>query len=309
MKKAKPINLCIIGAGRVGTTTGYFFSKKPLPGINLKSISSRSEKSINRAKKILGAESKKIIFTNDNIKAALYADCVLICTPDDVIGKICRELTEGIRKADAKKNIKNYHIIHFSGAKSLEVLKPAREAGAKTASVHPLKSFASIKEAIKTLPGTVYGLTFSCADSKKVAEYLIKNLGGEIIEVEDEKKPLYHAAACVASNYLVTLLNYAVLIHKKIGIRPEDSLKGLMSLVDSTLGNIKKMGTEKSLTGPIARGDTGTIKEHISGFKKFFPDEDVRLYKIMGIETSRIAYGNDWIKDSTVRELKKILKG
>jgi predicted short-subunit dehydrogenase-like oxidoreductase (DUF2520 family) len=112
----------------------------------------------------------------------------------------------------------------------------------------------------------------------------------------------------VASNYLVTLMDYAVSIHKRIGIKPEDSLKGLISLAEGTVNNIKKMGTKKSLTGPIARGDTGTIKEHMISFRKFFPKDYSDLYKTMGIETSKIAYQNKWIDKSTAGELKKILK-
>jgi predicted short-subunit dehydrogenase-like oxidoreductase (DUF2520 family) len=171
-----------------------------------------------------------------------------------------------------------------------------------------LKSFASIEEAIRSLPGTVFGITYSSLKSKRMAEFLVKNLGGEVIEVEDNKKPLYHAAACVASNYLVTLINYAVLIHKKIGIKPEDSLKGLMGLVEGTVSNIKKMGTKKSLTGPIARGDIGTIKEHMTSFNKFFSGEEITLYKIMGMETSKIAFQNKWINESIIVELKKVFK-
>lgn len=303
MKKTTGINLCVIGAGRVGTTVSYTLAEKELPGIKLKAISSRSMESLNRAKKILGSKAAGVIFTRENSKAVSLANCILICTPDDVIKSVCSEIFK-----DKSKDFKNYYAIHFSGSKSLEVLNSAREAGAEIASIHPLKSFASIEEAIKSLPGTVFGITYSSAESKKMAEFLVKSLGGEIIEVENNKKPLYHAAACVASNYLVTLINYAVLIHKKMGIKPEDSLKGLMGLVEGTVSNIKKMGTEKSLTGPIARGDVGTIKEHVKSFNEFFSKEDSALYRMMGIETSKIAHQNKWIKESTVDELKEILK-
>jgi predicted short-subunit dehydrogenase-like oxidoreductase (DUF2520 family) len=303
MEKTTSIDLCVIGAGRVGTTISYTFARKKLPGIKLKAISSRSVESLNRAKKILGNMAADVIFTRENLKAVSLANCVLICTPDDTISGVCSEIFEG-----KSKNFKNYYVLHFSGSKSLEVLNSARTAGAEIASIHPLKSFASIEEAIRSLPGTVFGVTCSSTKSKKMAEFLVKGLGGEIIEVDDEKKPLYHAAACVASNYLVTLIDYAVLLHEKIGIRPGDSLKGLISLVEGTVSNIKKMGTKKSLTGPIARGDTGTIKEHIRSFNKFFSREDTNLYRIMGIETSKIAYQNKWIKESKVEELKEILK-
>lgn len=303
MKKTTRINLCVIGAGRVGTTVSYTLAEKELPNIKLKAISSRSMESLNRAKKILGRKAAGVIFTRENSKAVSLANCILICTPDDVINSVCSEIFK-----DKSKDFKNYYAIHFSGSKSLEVLNSARAAGAEIASIHPLKSFASIEEAIKSLPGTIFGITYSSTESKKMAEFLVKSLGGEIIEVENNKKPLYHAAACVASNYLVTLINYAVLIHKKMGIRPEDSLKGLMGLVEGTVSNIKKMGTEKSLTGPIARGDVGTIKEHVKSFNEFFSKEDSALYRMMGIETSKIAHQNKWIKESTVEELKEILK-
>lgn len=303
MKKTTRINLCVIGAGRVGTTVSCTLAEKELPNIKLKAISSRSMESLNRAKKILGSKAAGVIFTRENSKAVSLANCILICTPDDVINSVCSEIFK-----DKSKDFKNYYAIHFSGSKSLEVLNSARAAGAEIASIHPLKSFASIEEAIKSLPGTVFGITYSSTESKKMAEFLVKSLGGEIIEVENNKKPLYHAAACVASNYLVTLINYAVLIHKKMGIKPEDSLKGLMGLVESTVSNIKKMGTEKSLTGPIARGDVGTIKEHVKSFNEFFSKEDSALYRMMGIETSKIAHQNKWIKESTVDELKEILK-
>lgn len=303
MKKTTRINLCVIGAGRVGTTVSYTLAEKDLPNIKLKAISSRSTESLKRAKKILGSKAAGVIFTRENSKAVSLANCILICTPDDVINSVCSDIFK-----DKSKDFKNYYAIHFSGSKSLEVLNSARAAGAEIASIHPLKSFASIEEAIKSLPGTIFGVTYSSTESKKMAEFLVKSLGGEIIEVENNKKPLYHAAACVASNYLVTLINYAVLIHKKMGIKPEDSLKGLMGLVEGTVSNIKKMGTEKSLTGPIARGDVGTIKEHVKSFNEFFSKEDSALYRMMGIETSKIAHQNKWIKESTVEELKEILK-
>ena len=81
-----------------------------------------------------------------------------------------------------------------------------------------------------------------------------------------------------------------------------------MGLVEGTVSNIKKMGAERSLTGPIARGDVGTIREHIENFNKFFNRENISLYKMMGRETSKIAYSNKWIDKNTERELKRILK-
>lgn len=304
MEKIKNISLCVIGAGRVGITICYMLALKRSPGVKVTAVSSRSAESLKRAKKFLGARAADMIFTRDNAKAAALANCILICTPDDSISAVCDNIFKNI-----KKNIlKDLYVFHFSGSRPLAVLDSAREAGAETASIHPLKSFASVEEAIKSMPGTVFGVTFSSKKSKKIAEFMVRTLGGKTIVVEDEKKPLYHAAACIASNYIVTLMDYAVSIHKKIGIKPEDSLKGLINLAEGTVDNIKKMGAKKSLTGPIARGDKGTIKEHMKGFNKFFPKAYAGLYRTLGVETSKIAHQNKWIDKSTAEELRKILQ-
>jgi predicted short-subunit dehydrogenase-like oxidoreductase (DUF2520 family) len=303
MNKIKSLGICVIGAGRLGTTVSCMLAQNKSPGIKLVAVASRSMTSLNRAVEITGNKAKGVFFTTENRKAAALADCVLICTPDDVIGPVCSEIF-----TDKNINFNDHYALHFSGSKPLSVLDPARCSGARVASIHPLKSFASIKEAVKTLPGTIFGITYCSAESKRVAQIIVKSLGGITIEVDDKKKALYHAAACVASNYLVTLINYAVFIHKKVGIKPGDSLKGLLSLVEGTVENMKRMGTEKSLTGPIARGDVGTIREHIKNFDKFFKREDIGLYKMMGRETSRIAYGNKWIDKRTLSELIRILK-
>ena len=319
MKDFKVKNICIVGAGRVGITVGYLLANKNLPGLTVRSITSKSLESLNTAKKILGARSKKILYSQDNAEGARSCNVILICTPDDAIEEACEQiaaiifsgnnLEEDLKESkNICKNDKKIIFIHFSGSKSLNVLKSAEKAGALTASIHPLKSFASIKNAIKTLSGTVFGLTSSDDFSKKIASYIIKALGGSIIEVEDSKKPLYHAAACVASNYLVSLINYAVKIHEGIGIDADVSLKGLMGLIEGTIDNIKNLGTKKSLTGPIARGDVGTIEEHLENFYKYLVKEDACLYKAMGVETSRLAFENKWITKEVMVKFEELFK-
>lgn len=301
--KDKSIKICIIGAGKVGTTMAYILTRKNIKNLKITSVSSRSDNSINRAKKILGELSGNIHFTKNNIDAVINSNCIMITTPDDLIGKVCKEIFE-------YKNLpeKKYIVLHFSGSKSLDVLKDAKKKGASTGSIHPIKSFASIDEAIETISHTVFGITYSDNSAKTIIEKIIKNVDGDIIEVEDKKKPLYHASACAASNYLVSLLNYAVSINEKIGIDANKSLKGLLSLTEGTINNIRKLGTRKALTGPIARGDIGTIEEHLINFKKYFKKEDIMVYKVMGIETAKIAYQNGWIDEKKYKSLLELLK-
>ncbi len=304
-----PAQISIIGAGRVGTTLATVISGLNNPLFKICSVSSPTQKSRKRAAAFMQAaiEKKpktKILYTSDNIKCAAEGNIIMICTPDDIISKISAELASS-GKFDAKQKL----FIHFSGAKSLDALMPLKKAGGHLASLHPLKSFASIKESIKTLKGSIFGVTYE----KDLAgpyilflKKLIRALDCSIIEVSDEKKSIYHASACIASNYLVSLLNYAVQTNAIIGITPEDSLKGLESLIDGTIANIKKLGTQKSLTGPIARGDTGTIREHLESFKIFFEDGQDTVYRIMGLETAKLAHENGWIDKNTFMEFKKM---
>ncbi|MFC2145258.1 Rossmann-like and DUF2520 domain-containing protein [Actinomycetota bacterium] len=308
MDKNQNINITIIGAGRLGTTIAYSIAAKNQEKIKIISISSPTQKSLNRAKKTLKDFSKNILFTQDNIKAAAEANCIFICTPDDLIRTVCMEIFDQKNLKNINNKKKNIFVVHFSGSKPLKDLESAKKTGAHTLSIHPLKSLASIERAIETIKNTEYGITYNTPEEEKLAKTIVEILEGHNIKVQDSKKPLYHAAACVASNYLVTLIDYAVYINEKIGIKPKDSIKGLLALVEGTVNNISETGIKKSLTGPIARGDTGTIKDHMKNFKKHLNDKDTEIYKLMGRKTAGIAKQNGWIDNKVYNELINILK-
>ena len=304
MEKLNEKKICIIGAGRVGITFAAAILKLNNPGLKLTAISSKSEQSLKKAEKILGEKLLGVAVFKNNTECAKTADCILISTPDDIIEKVAMEIVN-----TSPDMIKGKLFIHFSGAKSLKVFSSVLKTGGIAASMHPIKSFASIKDSIATLGGTIYGVTYPENKNSKTKDYInfiIAALGGKIIEVSDSKKSMYHASACVASNYLVSLINYAVKIHESIGIKPEDSINGLAGLIEGTVANIKKLGPQNALTGPIARGDTGTVKEHMENFKLFMKPGDEIMYKVMGIQTAKIAFGNGWIKKETLEEFIKI---
>ena len=299
--------ICVIGAGRVGTTMAAVITDIDTPEMKITAVCSRSSLSINKAKKYIENCKNKVIFSRDLKKYCRLCNCIMIATPDDSIRETCDLIVN-----DLKKDVGEKLFINFSGAKTLDVFKNAIKAGAQAVSLHPIKSFASIDESIKSIRGTVFGITYSenCEmDTKNFIDFLVDSLHGSIIIVDDDKKTAYHAAACVASNYLVTLIDYAVMIHRTIGIKEEDSLKGLMGLIEGTVSNIQKLGAKKSLTGPIARGDTGTITEHLKSFSKAFKNkEEEQVYRIMGIETSRLAHENGWIDKKTLARFIKIFR-
>ncbi|MEI7615264.1 MAG: DUF2520 domain-containing protein, partial [Actinomycetota bacterium] len=206
------------------------------------------------------------------------------------------------------KNPAEMTVFHFSGSKKTNILDSAGKAGASVACMHPLKSFASPIEAAKTLENTLYGVTYERNDAraKKNTEILLTVLKGRNIYVENDKKTLYHACACIASNYLVTLLDFAVEVGAETGLDPEIFLSGLINLSEGTLVNIKKSGTKKALTGPIARGDISTIREHAERINTLNREDIKELYAFMGKKTAKIALENTWINDKTYNELVKI---
>ena len=89
----------------------------------------------------------------------------------------------------------------------------------------------------------------------------------------DEDKPLYHAAACLASNYLTTLLHNVEEIYQSLGMERQDALTAFWPLVRGTLNNIETKGTVQALTGPISRGDVGTVEKHLNAFREKLPDK------------------------------------
>lgn len=330
MEKNAALKISIIGSGRLGSTLAYAIDSENAQEASIVSVSSRTDKTLSAAKELLSNSSKKIFFTHNNLSAAKISNCIFICTPDDEIEKTCREifkkneaasgeepknvfqnqLGQSIKGDNNIKRLQETTVIHFSGSKKLNILDFASKAGASVACMHPLKSFASPREAAKTLENTLYGVTYNKNDTraKNTIDILSGILKGRTIFVENDKKTLYHACACIASNYLVSLMDFAADAGSEIGLDPGVFLSGLVNLSEGTLLNIKKLGTKKALTGPIARGDLSTINEHIEIINSLNRDDIKELYEVMGKKTAKIALENTWINDKTYNELVKILK-
>jgi len=303
--------ISIIGAGRLGLSLALKILKSPKGTFKLEAISSRSMKSLDIAKDTLGSAAKKVFFTSNNAEASKISDIILICTPDDKISTACAEISKDFKKTCfGSKEPKNKTVIHFSGSKMLNELYSAKKANISIACMHPIKSFADPKEAYKTIKGTLFGVTYDKKDEKTAGTIgrLLEEFEGRSIFIENDKKALYHASACIASNYLVSLLDYTAVIAHKIGVCPDIFLDGLLYLSEGTIKNIRKMGTRKALTGPIARGDVTTIKEHVEKIKKTLKPDILEMYALLGSKTAEISYENKWINEHVYKDFIKIFK-
>jgi predicted short-subunit dehydrogenase-like oxidoreductase (DUF2520 family) len=137
-------------------------------------------------------------------------------------------------------------------------------------------------------------------------QQIVEDLGGLILNITVEGKTLYHAAAVVASNYLVTLMHVALTLNQSAGLPPDISFKALLPLVGGTLENIGKNGIPKALTGPIARGDVATVAAHLEAMKRSTP-ELLEAYHALGRLTVGLAKAKGTLSDEPVERLLDLL--
>lgn len=238
--------LSVIGGGKVGRTLARLWIDAH--SVNLADVLNRSMTSAQDACHFIG--SGRAIDSYDELHSSRI---FLIATPDDNIEQACIALAASGKLSDA--NI----VFHCSGAKSTAVLHAAKACGAAVASIHPIRSFASPEQLVKSFAGTYCG-----AEGDDVALAVLNpmftSIGGNIVAINAEHKVLYHAAAVFASNYLVTLLDLAQRAYGEAGVEPETALKLMEPLVRATVDNVFRLGPLPALTGPIARGDMATVR-------------------------------------------------
>lgn len=261
--------IAIIGTGKVGTAMGYLLRKAGYP---IEAISDQSLQIMESAIAFTGG-----IMCQDPSEAARKASCILITTGDDAIAAaaetIARDETLGPGKT----------VLHMSGAGGLDLLSAAARKGAHVGSIHPIQSFASVQVAIQNIPGSTFGIT--CQDEiRPMAVQMVTDLGGIPFFVREEDRPLYHAAACMAGNYLTTLMHTAVEMYRVLGLEESAAVRAYWPLVKGTLANIETQGAVQSLTGPIARGDAGTVAKHLQALQERLP-ELVEVYCSLGKKT------------------------
>jgi predicted short-subunit dehydrogenase-like oxidoreductase (DUF2520 family) len=190
------------------------------------------------------------------------AELVLLCVPDTAISDVARGLTPG-----------HVWLGHVSGATPLAALEPHT----RRFSVHPLQTF-TLARGPEQLDGAWAAVSGENDEAIAVATWLAETLGLRPFELADDARPLYHAGAAMASNYLVTLERAAASLFDAAGAPPE----ALVPLMRRTIEN----GFE--LTGPIARGDWETVQRHREAIRAVRPELE-HLYETLAGATVAIA--------------------
>ncbi len=275
-----------IGAGTVGTALAVLLSQK---GYEFIGASARRPAKAGRI-------VSNLHLLDSNQETADKADLIFITTPDDAIATVAAEVEWH----------KGQSVVHCSGADSTDILEPARKSGAIVGGFHPLQTFAGVKQAIENLPGSTFAL-----EAEEPLLTTLKDmataLGGRWIRLNSKDKAAYHAAAVFASNYLVTLAKMSTDLWRTFGVPADQATKALLPLMRGTLNNIENIGIPQCLTGPIARGDTGTVNKHL----KMLQDKAPSLlspYRELGRQTVPIALNKGRINDKQAKEMEEIFK-
>jgi len=232
----------------------------------------------------------------NNLKSLSNADITLITCPDDKMPALIKEL------AETAVIMPNSTVMHASGILSSDILMPLKQQGAHIASLHPLKAF---REA--STPDTNAFQGVHCAiegDGKAITILtpLWQAMGAHVFKLNAEKKATYHAAAVMASNYLVTLAAEANQLFEASGVPPENAQAICMQLMQTSLDNLKQTDTlKKALTGPLVRGDIQTIQKHLDAIKL---EQTKNLYCTAGLATLPLTD----LDDESLTALKKILQ-
>jgi predicted short-subunit dehydrogenase-like oxidoreductase (DUF2520 family) len=206
----------------------------------------------------------------------LEADVLLLAVKDDAIRDVAAQLLE--TGLVTRKHV----LLHCSGALAAAEAFGGDGAAIGVAGVgtlHPLRSFPDVKDAARSLKGTVFGLEGDEV-GKHVAHRLCRALGGTPLDIHGEGMALYHAAAALAANALVALFDAAAEALAAAGIPREEAPAALLPLMRGTLENVARVGTPEALTGPIGRGDAGTIAKHLTALSAQAPGL-VTLYQAL----------------------------
>jgi predicted short-subunit dehydrogenase-like oxidoreductase (DUF2520 family) len=197
---------------------------------------------------------------------ARACDLLLLTVPDDMLPNVVSTLAASgaIREGQL--------VVHTSGRHGLAVLAPAAAVGARTVALHPAMTFTGTAVDLPRLVGCVFGVTAGPAE-ESLAERLVADLGGRTSWVPEDRRALYHAGLAHGANHLVTLVAQAVeLLSASYADGDHDrSAETLRPLLQAALDNALEQG-DAALTGPIVRGDVGTVRDHLAEVARNAPD-------------------------------------
>jgi predicted short-subunit dehydrogenase-like oxidoreductase (DUF2520 family) len=256
---AKP-TIAIIGAGSLGS---FLAVALEAAGFTITEIVARdSPRSRQSARSLAAKVGAKAVTVRP---AALDATVLWLCVPDGAIRGAASDLADRLFARGAQQGSALRFAFHSSGALSSRELEPLRKAGIVVASVHPLMTF--VRGARPSLTGVPFAIEGDSA-AKRVARRIVRALGGESFSLPAARKAAYHAWATLTSPlflaFLVTLEEAA----RAAGLTRQEARRKILPIIQQTLANYSHLGSARSFSGPLIRGDAKTVANHLAALKK-----------------------------------------
>lgn len=284
--------IALVGAGAAGGAMVLALHQAGYPIIG---VASKSLASAQRCSERIECP----LFTTDPARVVVNADIIILATPDDQIAAVCEAIAnQGVIQPSQL-------FIHLSGALTSDALMAAQHKGADTLSLHPIQALADPVKGAALLKNAYFCLEGTTAAVAKVTP-LVNSLSGKTLVIPAAKKALYHAALCIASNYLVTLESVAVSLLEQIGVDRMAGMQALLPLIQGSVENLAHSGLPNALTGPISRGDSETIAHHIDSLREI-PQEYQSLYRMLGKETIQLALDKGGLSAEAAEQIKVLL--
>ncbi len=240
----------IIGAGKVGTTLGKYLS---VHGKNVTGFYSRTHESADEAATFAETETYSSL-----CKLVEKSDVIFITTPDGVIHQVWGDLLH--------QDISNRIICHFSGSLSSHVFSGREEAGASGISMHPMYAFSDKFHSYEQFH-TAYLTLEGDPEAVAVMKPMWEAIGHHVLTLKAEDKIKYHAAAAMASNEMLGLMQASLDILSECGFSEKDSMALLTPLVQGNIASMLEKGCVNALTGPVERGDAQTVRKHLQALE------------------------------------------
>jgi predicted short-subunit dehydrogenase-like oxidoreductase (DUF2520 family) len=292
MSRPARLAVGVVSAGRVGSVLGAALAQA---GHTVVAASGVSRESVQRAAQLLPDVP---LLPPDEV--ARRADLVLLAIPDDFLEGTVRGLAAvgSLRPGQI--------VVHTSGAHGVDVLAPAAEAGALPLALHPAMTFAGRPEDLQRISACSFAVTAAEDDEVawSVGEALVVEIGADPIRVPQSARPLYHAALTHGANHLVTLVAECSDLLRSAGVEPAERLLG--PLLSAALDNALRHG-DRALTGPVARGDVGTLRVHLRVLAEAQPDA-LPGYRALALRTAQRALAAGLLSASDAAEIGAVLK-
>ena len=246
-----------IGAGVLGKGLALAMAAKEYRVVAAYSRSASSAQRI--ADQVAGC---RVVETSQELADAV--DLVFITTPDWAISEVAASVTWRPDQG----------VVHCCGASSVEILKPASDQGAVAGALHPFQTFGGVTDSTEAA-SRLSGATFAVAGQGWLQNFLwdlAEEIGGRPVAIPDADRPLYHAAAVLGCGHLSALLQAVVEVWQAMGFSSQQAMQSLYPLCRATLDAVAENGAADSATGPVIRGDAGTLRSHLEALFLRLPE-------------------------------------